>query len=117
VASCREFRIHQLPVDLHIEDASASFDETCFQTRKLLDFSRRPGGLRVVVSHPAVFDGNVHEQKSGNEAIGPRGFKDTLLKALHTADQSSRTGTSPDVREGGTGALDARRNPRTLPRF
>ena len=52
--------INQPPVDSHVEDAVAALDEFRLDAKFLLDRGRQTGGLGQVVSHPAVFDGELH---------------------------------------------------------
>gem|GEM_PF-4528931 len=56
-----EFGIDKPSINFHIEDTLAALDEFRLHSQRLPDLRRRTGGLRQVVSHPAIFDGDVHE--------------------------------------------------------
>lgn len=57
-------REDQLSVQLHIEDATAAFDEFGLDSLGFLDRSHQTGGLGEVVSTDAVFNGQLHEALS-----------------------------------------------------
>ena len=59
------FGINELAVGLHVEDAFAALDECGFHAEGFPDLGRRTGGLGEVVSHAAVFDGDVHGSLAG----------------------------------------------------
>ena len=62
------FGIDQPSIHFHIEDPLAALDEFRLHSQRLPDLSRRTGGLRQVVSHPAVLDSDVHETMKSKSA-------------------------------------------------
>ncbi len=52
--------VDQVAIGAHIEDAATAFDQLCFDAEFIFDCIRQTGGSRLVVSHSAVFDADLH---------------------------------------------------------
>lgn len=71
-SSCFELGEHQLLIDDDIKDAVAPRNQGCFHIEGLAQFVRQTGGVRLVVSHCAVTDLNVHSMppiRAGRTAL------------------------------------------------
>jgi hypothetical protein len=71
-SSCFELGEHQLVIDDDIKGAVTSWNQLCFYTEGLAQFIRQTGGVRLVVSHCAVADLNVHSMppiRAGRTAL------------------------------------------------
>jgi hypothetical protein len=59
-AACLVFAPDLSAVDLHVEDASRTFDQFGFDVELALEVCRQTSGFGVVVSLPTILDADVH---------------------------------------------------------
>lgn len=51
----------EIALDHHIKDAAAALEHARVGPQRHLKLGDQPGRVRLVVSHPAVFDGDIHD--------------------------------------------------------
>ena len=86
------FAVDQLPVRFDVENPSSSFDQLRLNAYGLPDRGRQTDGLRLIVSHGAVRDGNGH----GGNLFPNYGTGGEVVEPLTTGRFGARFSTAPE---------------------